>query len=329
MQNEIKMLIQDNNEVKDQLELLQNLRKEKEKFQTKFQESENAVQAKFLEIEVLQAKLLETENILREISSKHKQEVLTLEEIIREKEKCIADLRNSLEFLETSRERLELDISNQKQQFLERERDFLDEIQEMKSVLERGNTKSTANSLPENGESMKKSDSLEMLIHEDNFDPSRWNRDKTPWQLGGYRGVDRDNFSEGIVDIGHYEGPERENFTDGQIGEVEGKLMDIRSHEGIDWDNIFQERADDRDVNGYEGVSLLNSRSETRNNVQNLMDNRVRSTEVEMQSGSEIVQYEEIDYSPFDSFKIKEEALSGNCKINIFLNILLSNEVNL
>jgi hypothetical protein len=332
MQNEIKMLIQENNDVKDQLERLQNIQKESENLKTKFQEFENVVQSKFLETKDVQAKLEETENMLKENSRKYEEEIVILKEVIREKENRISDLGNSLELLEKSREDLEFDISNQKQEFSERERNLLDEIREMTAAFE--NEKILEDSFLGIGE-MKRVDSLEMLIHEYKEEDSN----EKPLQFGGYRGVDRDNVHKEPIDIRGYggvdmdnlpkeridirgnEGVDRDSLHKGWTEDAKGKLIDMRSHAGRNWDNLLEEHTNHGDIYGYERLGRDNVPTvQTRGTYENPDDIRGyegvdvdrKATEgTRMEASSERGQYEEINYYPSDDFKYREEVHSG------------------
>ena len=308
MQNEIKTLIQENNEVKDQLKILQNVQQETGNLQTKLQESENVVQAKFLETKDFQAKLQEAENMSKANSSKYEQEIIILKEVIQEKENCMSDLRNSLDLLEKSREGLELDICNKKQELSERERNLLEEMQGMTTAFENEKTKILEDNFLEKEEMKKRVDSLEMLIHEYKLDTAEGHTDEKPWHFGGYRGVDRDNLTKKSIDARGYEGADRDISPEPWT-------------EGINWDSLLKEHIDDRDAFGYEDLPPDNS-PKTRNRVEKLADIRryeginldrkaTQGSGVEMQPADETVQYEEIDYYPSGNFKHRGEMQSG------------------
>ena len=297
MQNEIKVLIRENNELKEQLERFQNIQEENENLRTKLQESENAVQATFLETKNVQANLQETENMLKKDSRKYEQEIETLKVAIQEKENYIADLTNALGLLEKSREELELDISNQTQQFSERERSLINEIQEMRSAFENEKTKSLEDSSFEKEERNTRVDFREMFINEhSNFDRAERDTDETSGLLGDSGGDDRDSLPNESIDIRGYEGVNTDNLPkepiDFRVYEAVngGNLSmeqkgNVSNHERANWDNLLTERAVDSDINGYEGVPKTRSRN--------------------------AVQYEEINF-PSNGFKPNEEAISGN-----------------
>ena len=297
MQNEIKVLIRENNELKEQLERFQNIQVENENLRTKLQESENAVQATFLETKNVQAKLQETENMRKENSRKYEREIVTLKGAIQEKENYIADLRNALELLEKSREELELDISNQTQQFSERERNLINEIQEMRSAFENEKTKSLEDNSFEKEEKNTRVDFREMFINEhNNFDRTERDTDETSGLLGDIGGNDRDSLLNESMDIKGYEGVNTNKLPyepidfRGYEGVNGGNLSmeqkgNVRNRERENWDNLLTERAVDSDINGYEGVPKTRSRN--------------------------AVQYEEINFLS-NGFKPNEEATSGN-----------------
>lgn len=295
MQNEIKVLIRENNELKAQLEGFQNIQKENENLRTKLHESENAVQATFLETKNVQANLQETENMLKQNSRKYEKEIVTLRGAIQEKENYIADLRNALELLEKSREGLELDISNQKQQFSERERSLINEIQEMRSGFENEKTKSLEDNSFENEEMKTRVDFREMFINEhNNFDITERDTDETSDLFGdyrgddslpnestdikGYEGVDTDNLPKEPIDFRGYEGVNVGDLSMEQKGNV-------RNRERANWDNLLTEQEEDSVINGYEGVPKSRSR--------------------------DTVQYEEINFQS-NGFKRNEQAMTGN-----------------
>lgn len=303
MQNEIKVLIRENNELKEQLEGCKNMQEENENLRSKLQESENLVQATFLETKSVQANLHGTENMLKQNSRKYEQDVATLKGVVQEKENYIADLRNALELLEKSREELESDISNQQQQFSERERNLINEIQEMRAAFENEKTKSLEDNFLEKDE-MKTSD--EMFVNKYNdFDGTERDTDETSGLFGDTRGDDRDSLLSESMDIRGYKGVNMDNLTKEPIDfrgyeRVDGDNLpkkqegNMRSHERVNWDNLLGEQAEDGDINGY------------------------------APRGRDTVQYEEIDF-PLNGFKRSEEAITGkHATLRIFSLYFLS-----
>ena len=295
MQNEIKVLIRENNELKEQLEGCKNIQEENENLRSKLQESENLVQATFLETKSVQANLHGTENMLKQNSRKYEQDIATLKGVVQEKENCIADLRNALELLEKSREGLQLDVSNQQQQFSERERSLMNEIQEIRAAFENEKTKSLEDKFLEKDE-MKTSD--EMFINKYNdFDGTERDTDEASGLFGDTRGDDRDsllnesmdNFTKEPVDFRGYEGVDGDNLPKKQEG-------NMRSYERVNWDNLLGEQAEHADINGYERAPR----------------------------GRDTAQYEEIDF-PLNGFKSSEEAITGKLTtLRIFSQYFLS-----
>ena len=305
MQNEIKVLIRENNELKEQLEGCKNIQEENENLRSKLLESENLVQATFLETKSVQANLHGTENMLKQNSKKFEQDVATLKGVIQEKENYIVDLRNALELLEKSKEGLELDISNQQELFSERERSLINEIQEMSAASEKEKTKSLEDNFLEKDE-MKTIDEMFITKYND-FDGTERDTDKTSGLFGdtrgddrdsllnesmdirGYKGVNMDNFAKEPVDFRGYEGVDGDNLPKKQEGNVRG-------YERVNWDNLLGEQAEDADINGYERAPR----------------------------GRDTVQYEEIDFLS-NGFKSSEEAITGkHATLRIFSLYFLS-----
>ena len=296
MQNEIKVLIRENNELKEQLEGCKNIQKENENLRSKLQESENLVQATFLETKSVQANLHGTENMLKQNSRKYEQDVATLKGVVQEKESYIVDLRNALELLKKSREGLELDISNQQELFSERERSLVNEIQEMRAAFENEKAKSMEDNFLEKDE-IKTSD--EMFINKYNdFDGTEMDTDETSGLFADTRGDDRDSLLNESMDIRGYKGVNMDNLTkepidfqgyEGVDGDNLPKKQEgnMRSHERVNWprDNLLGEQAEDGDIsyiNGYERAPR----------------------------GRDTVQYEENDFL-LNGFKSSEEAITG------------------
>ena len=291
MQKEIEILIQENKEVKDQLKALQHIQSETENLARKLQESENVVQGKVQETTDLNEKLQETEKMLKQNSSKYEQEIVNLKEVVQEKENVMSDLRNSLDLLEKSREGLELDISNQKQEFTKRERSLLNEISEMTIAFEDEKAKILEDGFLDKEEMKQKVHGLEMLIHEYNFN-------RTEHDIGGYEGLDGD-----II-------PQEWTSNSNE------KWMDSGN-----WDNVPEERAGDGDTFQCEPHKTRNIRGYEWSNVD---EKATRGTGVEMVPASnEKVKYEEINYYPSENFHHRDETQSGNDGIS-FKNIFFS-----
>ena len=240
MQKEIEILIQQNKEVKDQLKILQAIQNEADEIRRKLKESENVVHDKCQETKDLNAKLQETENILKQNSGKYEQEIVVLKETVKEKENRMLDLRNSLDLLEKTRKGLEMDLSNQKQEFSERERSLLHEISEMTIAFEEEKAKILEDSFLDKEEMKQKVHGLEMLNHEYNFRSAEDD-------LRGYEGVDGDNLPEGHTGDGDTFGYEKL-----PIG-YSYKTRNIREHE---WINV------DRKATRGIGKEMVPARSE-------------------------------------------------------------------
>ena len=223
MQKEIEILIKQNKEVKDQLNILQAIQDETEEIRRKLKESENVVQDKCQDTMDLNAKLRETENILKQNSRKYEQEIVVLKETVQEKENCMSDLRNSLDLLEKTKEGLEMDLSNQKQEFSKRERSLLHEISEMTIAFEEEKAKILEDSFLDKEEMKQKVHGLEMLNHEYNFHTAEDD-------VRGYEGLDGDNSPEEHTGDGDTFGYEQVPLDNSH------KTRNIREHEWVNVD---------------------------------------------------------------------------------------------
>ncbi|XP_028406277.1 uncharacterized protein PFB0765w-like [Dendronephthya gigantea] len=274
MQNEIKMLIEENNRLKNI--------QETEDIQVKLEESEDALQMKLSEIQNLQAKLLETDNILTEKSSKFEQDMKTLNEILQDKENSISDYRTAVDLLQNSRKQLELDVSNQKQDFSEKETKLLHEIREIKVGFESEKTKILEDNFQEKEEMRLRIEKLEVLLDQRNVDVSEGDMD----EFEGYEGVEQDNSLEEPMVTREYEGIGRNYFLE------EHKIEDDVYAYHDDVPKMMTRNAVENlgDPKGYEGVNADRS--------------SVQSTR------NKVGQYEEIHYYPSDHLGHLEEEQS-------------------
>lgn len=262
---------------------LKNIQKETEDLQIKLQESEAVLQIRFVEIQNLQAKSLETDKRFAEKSNKFEQDIKALKEILQDKENSISDYQTAVDLLQNSRKQLELDVSNQKQDFSEKEAKLLDEIREIKVGFEIEKTKILKNNFQEKEEMKIRIEKLEMLLDQHNVDMPESNMDEKPYEFECYEGVGQDNSLE--------------------------EPMDIRGYEGIDRNYSFEERRNDDDVYGYHDDV---PKRIMRNEAENLGDpkgyrgvNVVRSAA--QCTRNEVGQYEEINYYPVDDLGHLEE----------------------
>ena len=140
MQNEIKVLIQENKDHESQHKVLEGYQEENVK---------------------LQMKIEEMEGIMAKSAADHQDEIGRLDEMLQAKEHCLQDLKRMNQSLEISTKNIDANIENLKKQFEEKEKELLNEIREKAAMFEREKDEILENSFQEKRELQTRIDDLE------------------------------------------------------------------------------------------------------------------------------------------------------------------------
>ena len=167
MQKEIGELIQENKDHGMKAKLAEKYQQENLKLQMKVEEMETDMAENSAKH---QMKIEEMETDMAENSAKHQQEIQELKTIIQSKENSSKDLKKMYQALETSNNEIEINIENLRNQFDEKERELLNEMQEKTAMLEEEKNEILENSFHEKEELLTKISDLESLCK----DSSLW-----------------------------------------------------------------------------------------------------------------------------------------------------------